>query len=45
MIGSTTIELLVAQMHRNEYGLPRRPRLTLINGEWREGSTLRPAAP
>lgn len=42
MIGSTTIELLVAQMDRNEYGLPVRPRLTLINGEWREGTTLRP---
>ncbi|MDR1280628.1 MAG: LacI family DNA-binding transcriptional regulator [Opitutaceae bacterium] len=42
MIGSTTIELLAARIHRNEYGLPRRPRLTLINGEWREGATLRP---
>lgn len=41
MIGSTTIELLVAQIHRNEYGLPLRPRLTLINGEWHEGTTLR----
>ena len=40
LIGSTVIELLVAQIHRNEYGLPARPRLTLINGEWREGATL-----
>lgn len=42
LIGSTVIELLVAQVQRNEYGLPARPRLTLINGEWREGATLRP---
>ena len=41
MIGATTIELLIAQMQRNEYGLPHRPRLTLINGEWHEGTTLR----
>lgn len=40
MIGATVIELLVAQMLRNEYGLPQRPRLTLINGCWREGETL-----
>ncbi|MFA6289522.1 MAG: LacI family DNA-binding transcriptional regulator [Opitutaceae bacterium] len=42
LIGSTVIELLVAQIHRNEYGLTLRPRLTLINGEWHEGDTLRP---
>lgn len=40
LIGSTVIELLVAQIHRNEYGLPVRARLTLINGEWHEGATL-----
>jgi LacI family transcriptional regulator len=41
MIGATAIELLVAQMQRNEHGLPRHPRLTLINGEWRDGPTVR----
>lgn len=41
MIGATAIELLVAQMQRNEYGLPAHPRLTLINGEWRDGVTVR----
>jgi Transcriptional regulators len=41
-IGSTVIELLVAQVNRNDYGIPVRPRLTLIDGRWREGDTLRP---
>lgn len=43
LVGATAIELLVAQLQRNDYGLPARPRLTLIHGAWREGETLRPA--
>jgi LacI family transcriptional regulator len=40
--GATVVDLVVAQVQRNEFGLPPDPKLILIEGIWKEGSTLRP---
>ncbi|MBI2513221.1 MAG: LacI family DNA-binding transcriptional regulator [Opitutae bacterium] len=47
LLGAAAIDLVVAQLHRNERGLPAVPKVMLMPGAWREGSTLRPppAAP
>lgn len=42
VIGATVVEIVAAQILRNEYGLPLHPKLTLINGHWQEGPTVRP---
>lgn len=43
LLGSAAAELLVTQLQRNEHGLPAEPQLTLLQGRWVEGKTLRPA--
>jgi DNA-binding LacI/PurR family transcriptional regulator len=40
LIGSRGIELLIAQLHRNEYGPPKIPSSTSIMATWAEGPTL-----
>lgn len=35
-IGSHSVEALVAQIHRNERGLPEHPTITMVEGTWRE---------
>jgi LacI family transcriptional regulator len=40
-IGEAAIELLVGMLQRNECGLPQDPRVTLIEGDWIEGKTIR----
>ncbi|MDR1284368.1 MAG: LacI family transcriptional regulator [Opitutaceae bacterium] len=40
-IGRTIIDKLVAIIHRNERGIPASPDLTLIEGRWRDGNSLR----
>ncbi len=47
VLGASGVEIIVAQIHRNEYGPPRTPSTTSIIGRWEEGSTLRavPAHP
>jgi LacI family transcriptional regulator len=42
LLGASAIDLVVAQLHRNERGLPDTPKVMMLPGEWREGSTLRP---
>lgn len=42
-LGAAAIDLIVGQLHHNERGLPATPKVVLLPGEWREGSTLRPA--
>jgi len=39
--------MLIAQIHRNEYGVPELPSTTTIPAAWVDGPTLRsaPAAP
>lgn len=39
-IGATAVDLVVAQMMRNEFGIPEHARLILVEGSWVEGETL-----
>lgn len=41
-LGAAAIELVVAQIHRNERGVPPTPRTTTIEGVWVEGPTVLP---
>jgi LacI family transcriptional regulator len=40
VIGAAAIDLLIAQLHRNETGLPAHPQIVLIRGGWVAGKTL-----
>lgn len=40
ILGAAAIDIVVAQIHRNERGIPERPKTMLIEGDWIEGSTL-----
>ncbi len=41
LLGARGMELLIAQLHRNEYGVPEHPSTTTIAAAWVEGPTLR----
>lgn len=41
MVGSFAVDSIIAQIHRNEYGIPLFPMLMLVPGTWREGVTIR----
>lgn len=41
-VGAAAVDLIVDQINRNEHGIPRAPRLTLVPGRWSDGDTLRP---
>lgn len=41
LIGAITLEQVATQIMRNEKGLPVQVRLTLVEGKWVEGKTLR----
>lgn len=41
-VGAAAVDLIVDQINRNEHGVPRAPRVTLVPGLWHEGKTLRP---
>lgn len=43
MLGARSAELLIAQLHHNETGIPAGPSTTTIPALWTEGPTLRPA--
>ncbi len=45
VVGTSTIDLLVAQLQREEYGLPVSSRLLLVEGTWIEGRTVRKLEP
>ena len=40
-IGATAIDLLVAQLQRNERGVPSQPKLVQLEGRWVPGATTR----
>jgi LacI family transcriptional regulator len=40
VIGSNVVDLLTAQIFRNESGIPQRPKLLLNEGEWRDGPSM-----
>lgn len=42
IIGARAIELVVGQVLRNEFGVPRWPSRTTVQARWVEGSTVRP---
>jgi hypothetical protein len=42
LIAANAIDLLVAQLHRNDRGLPRKPKRLVVTGHWVEGDTLKP---
>ncbi len=41
-IGSHAIDALVAQIHRNERGLPKNPTISMVEGGWEEPQGLHP---
>mgnify|MGYP000527697577 CR=1 FL=1 len=43
-LGASAVDLVVAQIHRNERGIPISPKAILMEGEWVEGSSLPAAA-
>ena len=45
LIGSRGVELIIAQLYRNEYGVPEHPSVTTIPGEWVDGPTVRAITP
>ena len=42
-MAAAAVDLVAAQLNRNERGLPKSERTTLIQAEWRDGTTIRPA--
>lgn len=40
-IAEAAMDLVVGQLYRNEVGVPRRPQLILVSGEWMEGASIR----
>lgn len=40
-VGSAAVDLLVAQLHRNERGIPDRQKVVMVEGSWRDGNTVR----
>jgi hypothetical protein len=36
MVGASAVELVMAQLHRNERGVPRHPTSVMLEGEWEE---------
>ena len=45
LVGSAAIDLVVAQLHRNERGVPTDPIDLFIPGKWQEGNSLRSDLP
>ncbi len=41
LIGSRAMELIIAQLHRNEYGIPETASTTTIPAAWTDGPTVR----
>lgn len=44
-VGSFAIDLVVGQLHRNEMGVPDRPKCMMTESRWVPGGTLRSARP
>jgi LacI family transcriptional regulator len=43
LVGSKAVDILLAQLQRNEHGIPDHPFRMSIESSWREGSTVRPS--
>jgi len=44
-LAATAVDLLVAQIHRSEFGVPTLPKLILVEGTWVEDATVREQKP
>lgn len=44
-IGAAAIDLIASQLQRNEYGIPKVPKVVHIRGEWVDGPTVRRLTP
>lgn len=42
LIAAAAVDMIAGQLNRNERGLPASEKTTLIQAEWREGTTIRP---
>jgi len=40
-VGAAAVDMLTANLHRNERGLPEFPTLTFVQGTWSQGKTVR----
>jgi DNA-binding LacI/PurR family transcriptional regulator len=43
-IGAAAVDLVVEQLHANEYGLPKDPKLVMVEGRWDDGMSVRQRA-
>lgn len=41
VVGATAISMVAAQIAHNEFGLPEHPLVTMVEGQWLNGATLR----
>lgn len=41
LMGAWAVELLVARITHQDFGIPRHPRIEMVEGRWVEGTTLR----
>jgi DNA-binding LacI/PurR family transcriptional regulator len=41
LVGSSAVDLVVGQLHRNEKGIPMHPKCVMVESVWVDGSTLR----
>jgi hypothetical protein len=39
MVGAAAVDTVVAQIHRNERGVPVFPKTVMIEGSWMDGET------
>ncbi len=40
IIGAAAVDLVIEQLYHNERGIPEKPKVVMIEGEWRNGGTL-----
>jgi LacI family transcriptional regulator len=41
-VSAAAIDLIIGQLQRHERGLPKHPKIVLVEGEWVDGATTRP---
>jgi hypothetical protein len=39
-LGVAAVDLLIGQLHANEYGIPRREKIVSVSGRWVQGTSL-----
>ena len=44
-VGVAAVDIILEQIHRNDFGLPAKPKKVLIQGSWVEGASVRGEAP